>query len=70
MHAWNGFLAFGSVIVRACQDEDIAEDSLGEPVTKAVIMVPAYFNDSQRQAISDAARLSGLTVDGIINRRR
>ncbi len=44
-----------------------AEDYLGEPVTEAVITVPAYFNDSQRQATKDAGRISGLNVLRIIN---
>jgi molecular chaperone DnaK len=44
-----------------------AEDYLGEPVTKAVITVPAYFNDSQRQATKDAGRIAGLEVKRIIN---
>jgi len=44
-----------------------AEAYLGEPVTKAVITVPAYFNDSQRQATKDAGRISGLEVERIIN---
>jgi molecular chaperone DnaK len=44
-----------------------AEDYLGEPVTEAVIMVPAYFNDSQRQATKDAGRIAGLEVKRIIN---
>lgn len=44
-----------------------AEDYLGEPVTKAVITVPAYFNDSQRQATKDAGRIAGLEVERIIN---
>jgi molecular chaperone DnaK len=44
-----------------------AEDYLGEPVTKAVITVPAYFNDSQRQATKDAGRIAGLQVERIIN---
>jgi molecular chaperone DnaK len=44
-----------------------AEDYLGEPVTKAVITVPAYFNDSQRQATKDAGRIAGLDVVRIIN---
>ena len=39
-----------------------AEDYLGEPVTEAVITVPAYFNDSQRQATKDAGRIAGLEV--------
>ena len=44
-----------------------AEDFLGEPVTEAVITVPAYFNDSQRQATKDAGQIAGLTVKRIIN---
>ncbi len=44
-----------------------AEDYLGEPVTKAVITVPAYFNDSQRQATKDAGKIAGLEVLRIIN---
>src|ERR1700685_2781817 len=44
-----------------------AEDYLGEPVTEAVITVPAYFNDSQRQATKDAGRIAGLEVQRIIN---
>lgn len=45
----------------------IAEDYLGEPVTKAVITVPAYFNDGQRQATKDAGAIAGLDVIRIIN---
>ncbi len=45
----------------------IAEDYLGEPVTKAVITVPAYFNDNQRQATKDAGEIAGLDVIRIIN---
>jgi molecular chaperone DnaK len=45
----------------------IAEDYLGEPVTKAVITVPAYFNDNQRQATKDAGQIAGLDVIRIIN---
>ncbi|MEI7973226.1 MAG: molecular chaperone DnaK [Bdellovibrio sp.] len=45
----------------------VAEDYLGEPVTEAVITVPAYFNDSQRQATKDAGRIAGLEVKRIIN---
>ncbi|MGD1915735.1 MAG: molecular chaperone DnaK [Phycisphaerales bacterium] len=45
----------------------VAEDYLGEPVTEAVITVPAYFNDSQRQATKDAGEIAGLTVKRIIN---
>ena len=44
-----------------------AEDYLGSPVTEAVITVPAYFNDSQRQATKDAGRIAGLEVKRIIN---
>jgi molecular chaperone DnaK len=44
-----------------------AEDYLGHPVTEAVITVPAYFNDSQRQATKDAGRIAGLEVKRIIN---
>jgi molecular chaperone DnaK len=44
-----------------------AEDYLGEPVTEAVITVPAYFNDSQRQATKDAGRIAGLAVKRIVN---
>ena len=44
-----------------------AEDFLGEPVTEAVVTVPAYFNDSQRQATKDAGRIAGLDVKRIIN---
>ena len=44
-----------------------AEDYLGETVSEAVITVPAYFNDSQRQATKDAGRIAGLDVKRIIN---
>ncbi len=44
-----------------------AEDFLGEPVTEAIITVPAYFDDSQRQATKDAGKIAGLTVERIIN---
>jgi molecular chaperone DnaK len=44
-----------------------AEDYLGETITEAVITVPAYFNDSQRQATKDAGRIAGLKVERIIN---
>lgn len=47
--------------------KETAEDYLGEKVTEAVITVPAYFNDSQRQATKDAGRVAGLTVERIIN---
>ncbi|MBN1257512.1 MAG: Hsp70 family protein, partial [Planctomycetes bacterium] len=45
----------------------VAEDYLGEKVTEAVITVPAYFNDSQRQATKDAGKIAGLDVKRIIN---
>ena len=47
--------------------KDYAESYLGEKVTKAVITVPAYFNDSQRQATKDAGKIAGLEVERIIN---
>ena len=47
--------------------KDYAEDYLGEEVTNAVITVPAYFNDSQRQATKDAGTIAGLEVDRIVN---
>ena len=55
-----------SAMVLAKMKKD-AEDYLGEPVTQAVITVPAYFNDSQRQATKDAGRIAGLEVMRIIN---
>ena len=45
----------------------VAEDSLDQPVTKAVITVPAYFNDNQRQATKDAGRIAGLEVLRLLN---
>ena len=45
----------------------VAEDYLGEPVDRAVITVPAYYNDSQRQATKDAGEIAGLKVERIIN---
>jgi molecular chaperone DnaK len=47
--------------------KETAEDYLGETVTEAVITVPAYFNDSQRQATKDAGRIAGLDVKRIVN---
>ena len=44
-----------------------AEDYLGHEVTEAVVTVPAYFNDSQRQATKDAGKIAGLDVKRIIN---
>jgi molecular chaperone DnaK len=49
------------------QLKDNAEAALGEPVTEAVITVPAYFNDAQRQATKDAGRLAGLEVLRLVN---
>jgi molecular chaperone DnaK (HSP70) len=54
-----------ALILRALRER--AEAHLGEPVTKAVITVPAYFNDSQRQATKDAGRIAGLEVLRIVN---
>ena len=47
--------------------KEIAETYLGEPVTEAVITVPAYFDDAQRQATKDAGRIAGLDVKRILN---
>ena len=47
--------------------KETAESHLGQPVTQAVITVPAYFNDSQRQATKDAGKIAGLEVLRIIN---
>jgi len=47
--------------------KDFAEEFLGEPVTEAIITVPAYFNDSQRQATRDAGKIAGLEILRIIN---
>ncbi|MDR2588724.1 MAG: molecular chaperone DnaK [Spirochaetales bacterium] len=47
--------------------KETAEDYLGEPVTEAVITVPAYFNDAQRQATKDSGRIAGLEVKRIVN---
>ena len=47
--------------------KESAENYLGEPVTKAVITVPAYFNDAQRQATKNAGKIAGLDVERIIN---
>ena len=47
--------------------KEFVEEALGEPVTEAVITVPAYFNDSQRQATKDAGKIAGLEVLRIIN---
>jgi len=54
-----------AMILRKLKED--AEKYLGEPVTKAVITVPAYFNDAQRQATKDAGRIAGLEVLRIIN---
>ena len=54
-----------SLILRSLKDD--AERSTGQSVTHAVISVPAYFNDNQRQATRDAAELAGLTVNRLIN---
>ena len=59
--------AAGSLCAVLQKMKKTAEDYLGEPVTEAVITVPAYFNDSQRQATKDAGRIAGLDVKRIIN---
>lgn len=53
------------MVIRKLVDE--ASRYLGEPVTGAVITVPAYFNDSQRQATKDAGRIAGIEVKRILN---
>jgi heat shock 70kDa protein 1/2/6/8 len=47
--------------------KEIAEAFLGEPVNHAVVTVPAYFNDAQRQATKDAGAIAGLTVERVLN---
>ena len=47
--------------------KEAAEAHLGQPVTRAVITVPAYFNDAQRQATKDAGQIAGLEVERIVN---
>lgn len=54
-----------AMVLRKLVDE--ASRYLGQPVTQAVITVPAYFNDSQRQATRDAGRIAGLEVKRILN---
>src|SRR5213596_3700022 len=54
-------------VSRAKEIRAFAEDFLGEPITEAIITVPAYFNDSQRQATRDAGKIAGLDVLRIIN---
>jgi len=58
-------IAAGDLRLRSSKDEGTAEAYLGEKVTDAVITVPAYFNDSQRQATKDAGRIAGLNVYGL-----
>ncbi|TPX60188.1 hypothetical protein PhCBS80983_g01953 [Powellomyces hirtus] len=56
------------VVARILQElKEWSEAYLGQPVTSAVIAVPAYFNDAQRQAINDAGTIAGLTVERIVN---
>ncbi len=50
-----------------CELRQVAEDYIGEPITQAIITVPAYFNDAQRQATIDAGKIAGLDVMRIIN---
>ena len=68
MEAGGKQLAAPEISARILQKmKQTAEDYLGEEVTEAVITVPAYFNDSQRQATKDAGRIAGLDVKRIIN---
>jgi Hsp70 protein len=53
------------MVLRKCKE--IAETYLGQPVKHAVVTVPAYFNDAQRQATKDAGRIAGLSVERVIN---
>ena len=55
---------FGDVLQKL---KKAAEDYLGQSVTEAVITVPAYFNDAQRQATKDAGKIAGLDVKRIVN---
>ena len=64
----DGKIAPPEIAARVLQKmRSTAEDYLGEPVTEAVITVPAYFNDAQRQATKDAGKIAGLEVRRIIN---
>src|SRR5207247_3931465 len=54
-----------AIVLRSLKER--AEKHFGEPIEKAVITVPAYFNDSQRQATKDAGRIAGLDVVRIVN---
>ena len=58
---------FSNFSFRFTKNERTAEKYLGQEVTKAVITVPAYFNDAQRQATKDAGKIAGLEVLRIIN---
>ncbi len=59
--------ALADLRLHADEDEGTAESYLGQSVTQAVITVPAYFNDAQRQATKDAGKIAGLEVLRIIN---
>ena len=66
-NAKNTIYAAKRLIGHKFEDKEAAEAYLGEKVTEAVVTVPAYFNDSQRQATKDAGRIAGLDVKRIIN---
>ncbi|WP_282433685.1 Hsp70 family protein [Okeania hirsuta] len=59
--------ASGDLCYGTSENEEVAEDFLGQEVTEAVVTVPAYFNDSQRQATKEAVEIAGLTIKRIIN---
>ena len=63
-HAWTPEELSAEILKKLKHD---AEAALGEPVTRAVITVPAYFNDAQRNATKKAGELAGLTVERIVN---
>ena len=61
-HRGDAAVACGDLGPRPAKMKRVAEDYLGQPVTEAVVTVPAYFDDAQRQATKDAGKIAGLTV--------